>query len=66
MAPSYIVAIVGLLAAVLPLLDIHVAPEALTNTITVLALLFVAIRQKITGRSTFAGFRPRDFTESNY
>jgi len=58
-APTYASAIVGILSVVLPLLKINIAPEALMTTVTTLSLLFIAIRQVLTGRSTVLGSRPQ-------
>lgn len=62
MAPSFIAAIIGILSVGLPLINVHVAPDALTTTVTVICLIVVAVRQVITGRSTTYGARPQGFT----
>jgi uncharacterized membrane protein len=61
-APTYITSIVVLLAQVLPLLGVQVESEALTTTITtvvtIVAAVYIGIRQLKTGRSTLFGTRP--------
>ena len=59
MAPSYIGGIVSILVGLQTIFGLDFLPEQWTAFVLVGYGIFVAIRQKITGRSTFAGTRPR-------
>ena len=60
-APSYLAAVIAVLANVLPLIGITVGTEDLTTTaqtlITIVSGLFVMYRQIVTGRSDALGRR---------
>lgn len=63
LAPSYLAAVVGILAVFFP--DISVEALGTTvNTLTIIgSFIFVGIRQLISGRSTLLGGRPEYFVE---
>ena len=57
-APSYIAAIVGILAVIFPNIELDALNTTVNTIVVVGSLMVVAVRQVLTGRSTLKGQRP--------
>ena len=57
-APSYIAAIVGILAVIFPNIELDALNTTVNTIVVVGSLIVVAVRQVLTGRSTLKGQRP--------